>query len=147
MASSAAELARRRASKRLSIGRSISPMARTIAARSSGSISPMTPARCSAAPAGAAASEALSAAVAATASRSLHPRVTRLNRPGFQMAYQNYSGTWLQTSAAPNSWPGGANGTGGNDEFYSPGITTLYGQGGDDYYWLTGPGQQIVENA
>jgi serralysin len=63
------------------------------------------------------------------------------------MAYQNFSGTWLQDSAAPNSWPGGGVGTAGNDSFYSPGSTVLTGGAGDDYYWMTGPGQQLVEYA
>ena len=63
------------------------------------------------------------------------------------MAYQNFSGAWLQETGAANSWPGNPNGTPGNDSFYVAGNSTLYGGAGDDYYWLNGPAQQIVEYA
>ncbi|MDB5476350.1 MAG: endo,3,4-beta-glycanase [Phenylobacterium sp.] len=68
------------------------------------------------------------------------------------MAYQNFSGTWLPESAAPNSWINGSAagewlyGTGANDSFNTGGgADTLVGGAGDDYYWLAGPAQQIVE--
>src|SRR3569623_1707988 len=63
------------------------------------------------------------------------------------MAYQIFSGVLLQETGAANSWPGNPNGTSGNDSFYVPGTGTLYGGAGDDYYWLNGPAQQIVEYA
>jgi beta-glucanase (GH16 family)/Ca2+-binding RTX toxin-like protein len=63
------------------------------------------------------------------------------------MPYQNFAGTWLADSAPANSWVSGADGTPNNDSFYSPNASVLTGGAGDDYYWLAGPAQQIVEQA
>jgi beta-glucanase (GH16 family) len=69
------------------------------------------------------------------------------------MPYQNYAGVWLQESASVNNWINGTAateyipGTNGNDSFDGKGgLDTLAGGPGDDYYWLNGPGQQVVEN-
>jgi beta-glucanase (GH16 family) len=70
------------------------------------------------------------------------------------MAYRNYSGVLLQDSAPANNWITGSSaaeqlgGTPSNDSYNTGGgLDTLSGGSGDDYYWLAGPGQKIVEYA
>lgn len=69
------------------------------------------------------------------------------------MAYKNYSGVLLQDSAPANNWISGTSaseqlgGTSMNDSYNTGGgLDTISGGAGDDYYWLAGAGQKVIEN-